>query len=99
MTELIGTLAAILTTLSFVPQAVLVIRTGETAGISLTMYGMFTVGIAFWLVYGILRADMPIIIANIVTLSLASIILTLKIRAVLAGVRPVIMPADPNLLD
>ncbi len=85
MTDLIGIIAAMLTTLSFVPQAVLVIRTGETAGISLIMYAMFTTGIAFWLGYGLLRGDMPIIVANTVTLSLAAIILTLKVRAILAN--------------
>lgn len=84
MIELIGTIAAILTTASFVPQAVLVVRTGNTSGISLTMYLMFTIGITFWLVYGLMLGAMPIIIANVITISLAAIILTLKIKAVLA---------------
>lgn len=84
MTELIGLLAALLTTLSFVPQAVLVIRTRQTAGISLTMYSMFTAGITGWLTYGILLQDFPLIAANLVTLALASIILTMKFRAVLS---------------
>lgn len=84
MTEFIGLAAAILTTLSFVPQAFLVIRTQQTAGISLTMYSMFTAGIACWLGYGVLLSDLPIIGANIVTLALASVILTMKLRAVLS---------------
>jgi MtN3 and saliva related transmembrane protein len=79
---MIGLIAAILTTLSFVPQAILVLRTRQTAGISLAMYAMFTLGIAFWLVYGILRDDMPIVVANVVTLSLASLILGMKVMAV-----------------
>lgn len=83
MIDFIGTLAAILTTLSFVPQAILVIRTRRTEGISLTMYAMFTTGVAAWLVYGISLGAMPIIIANAVTLALASIILTIKTRSVL----------------
>ena len=95
MTDIIGTLAAILTTLSFVPQAILVIRTGETAGISLTMYAMFTTGIAFWLGYGILRQDMPIIVANAVTVSLALIILALKIRAVFLERKKPTLPIEP----
>jgi len=88
MIDLIGTFAAVLTTLSFVPQAILVIRTKRTEGISLAMYAMFTTGVAAWLVYGISLGAMPIIIANAVTLALASIILAIKIRSVL--------PAQPS---
>ena len=83
MIDAIGIVAAFLTTLSFVPQAILVIRTKQTEGISLTMYAMFTTGVVAWLVYGIALGAVPIILANTVTLVLASIILTLKIRAVL----------------
>lgn len=83
MIDLIGTIAAVLTTLSFVPQAILVIRTKRTEGISLTMYAMFTAGVAAWLVYGLSLGAMPIILANAVTLALASVILTIKIRSVL----------------
>ncbi|MEZ6000259.1 SemiSWEET transporter [Hyphomonas sp.] len=81
MTDLIGTIAAVLTTLSFVPQAILVIRTKRTEGISVTMYAMFTAGVAAWLVYGISLGAMPIILANAVTLALASIILVIRIRS------------------
>ena len=84
MIDAIGIAAALLTTLSFVPQAILVIRTRQTQGISLAMYAMFTTGVAAWLVYGISLGAMPIILANAVTLALASIILLIKIRAVLA---------------
>ena len=80
MTDMIGLIAAALTTLSFLPQALLVIRTGKTEGISLVMYAMFTAGVAGWLVYGVILGSWPIIVANIVTLMLASVILTLKIR-------------------
>jgi len=83
MIDAIGIVAAFLTTLSFLPQAILVIRTKQTEGISLTMYAMFTTGVAAWLVYGIALGAVPIILANIITLILASIILTIKIRAVL----------------
>ena len=88
MIDTIGILAACLTTLSFVPQAILVIRTRRTEGISLIMYAMFTAGVAAWLVYGIALGALPIILANMVTLALASVILTIKIRAVL--------PAQPS---
>ena len=88
MIDAIGIVAAFLTTLSFVPQAALVIRTRQTQGISLTMYAMFTAGVAAWLVYGIILGALPIILANVVTLALASMILTIKIRSVL--------PAQPS---
>ena len=83
MTELIGMIAAVLTTLSFVPQAVHILRTGQTEGISLIMYALFTTGISVWLAYGILLGALPIILSNAVTLVLAATILVLKIRAVL----------------
>ncbi len=92
MTEFIGFLAAILTTVSFVPQAVHILRTRETGGISLVMYILFTTGIAAWLAYGILIASLPVILSNLVTIVLAGTILTLKARAVLAARRPVLQP-------
>ena len=79
MSDLIGTIAAILTTLSFLPQAVLVIRTRNTDSLSLLMYAMFTAGILCWLAYGLLIASLPIILANAVTVCLASVILGMKI--------------------
>jgi len=72
---LLGYAAAILTSLSFIPQAWLVIRTRRTGGISLLMYSLFTVGVSFWLIYGIASKAMPIIAANAVTLTLAGTIL------------------------
>ena len=92
MTELIGFLAAILTTISFVPQAVHILRTRETGGISLVMYVLFTAGIAAWLAYGVMIASVPVVLANLVTIVLAGTILTLKARAVLAARRPVLQP-------
>jgi MtN3 and saliva related transmembrane protein len=79
-TDLIGTLAACLTTFSFLPQAIKTFRTKDVSGISLTMYGIFTAGVALWLVYGILLGAWPIIIANVITLSLALSILMMKLR-------------------
>jgi len=78
--ELIGSLAALLTTLSFVPQAWKTWRTRDVSGISLLMYSAFTLGVALWLVYGWLLGAWPIIIANAVTLSLALGILGMKLR-------------------
>ena len=59
MTELIGLLAAILTTASFLPQAILVVRTRNTEGISLAMYILFTIGVAGWFAYGLLIESLP----------------------------------------
>lgn len=78
--EWAGYVAAALTTFSFIPQAARTIRTKETHGISLWMYVMFNVGIAFWLVYGFVLMSWPMIVANIVTLALSGTILALKIR-------------------
>jgi MtN3 and saliva related transmembrane protein len=80
LSELIGYCAAFLTTLSFVPQAWLTFRTRDVRGISLGMYSVFTFGVALWLLYGVLMAAWPIVLANAVTLALASVILTMKVR-------------------
>lgn len=79
-TDLIGTIAACLTTFSFIPQAVKTFRTKDVSGISLSMYGIFTAGVALWLVYGILLMAWPIIIANAITVSLALSIFVMKLR-------------------
>ncbi len=79
-TEALGYLAASLTTLSFVPQAVRVIRTRDTRAISLSSYALFCAGIALWLAYGIALGAAPIVVANAVTLVLASTIFALKLR-------------------
>lgn len=78
--EWVGFLAAALTTFSFIPQAIRTIRTKETHGISLGMYVMFTVGVAFWLAYGLMLMSWPMILSNVVTLALSSTVLALKIR-------------------
>ena len=76
----IGSAAAILTTVAFIPQAWKVWRTRHTADISLGMYILFTTGVALWLAYGILLGSWPIIIANCVTLLLAGMVLVMKIK-------------------
>jgi MtN3 and saliva related transmembrane protein len=78
--EWIGYVAAVLTSASFIPQAVMTIRSRDTHSISRGMYIFFTVGVALWLVYGIALGSWPMIIANVVTLILASTILALKLR-------------------
>ncbi|MFZ5656630.1 MAG: SemiSWEET transporter [Pseudomonadota bacterium] len=78
--ELLGYVGATLTTLSFIPQAIVTIRTRDTRGISLGMYSVFTVGVAFWLAYGFVLGSWPMILSNIVTLALSSTILAMKLR-------------------
>ena len=76
----IGAVAATLTTSSFVPQVLHTFRTKDVSGISLGMYSAFTLGIFLWLVYGLLLDAWPIIIANAITVSLATCILVMKLR-------------------
>ncbi|HEX5340206.1 MAG TPA: SemiSWEET transporter [Gammaproteobacteria bacterium] len=76
----IGLAAALLTTIAFVPQVIRSWRTRDTRGISLPMYSVFTVGIGLWLVYGLMLHDLPITLANGVTLALALAVLVLKLR-------------------
>lgn len=78
--ELVGYLAACLTTVSFVPQAWLTFRTRDVRSISLGMYSVFTLGVFLWLVYGVLLSAWPVVAANAVTLVLASSILGMKLR-------------------
>ncbi|MDD5030881.1 MAG: SemiSWEET transporter [Rhodoferax sp.] len=80
LTDVVGTLAAILTTVSFAPQALHTFRTKDVRGISLGMYSAFTLGVALWLAYGLLLQAWPIVIANLVTLALAATILVMKLR-------------------
>ena len=77
--DFIGSLAAFLTTLSFVPQAWLSFKTRDVSGVSLGMYSAFTVGVALWLVYGVLLGSWPMVIANSITLVLALMILGMKL--------------------
>ncbi|NDP40556.1 MAG: hypothetical protein GZ093_17750 [Rhodoferax sp.] len=80
LTETFGYCAAVLTTVSFVPQAWHTFKTRDVRGISLGMYSVFTAGVACWLVYGLLLGAWPIVIANVITLALAGGILAMKLR-------------------
>ena len=77
--DFIGYCAAALTTGSFVPQALLTLRTRDVSGISFVMYSAFTAGVALWLAYGVALGQWPIVVANAVTLLLAATILCVKI--------------------
>ena len=77
--DIVGSLAAILTTVSFFPQAWHSFKTKDVSGVSLGMYSVFTVGVALWLVYGLLLRAWPIVVANVITLGLALAILGMKV--------------------
>ncbi len=72
--------AAFLTTASFIPQAIQVIKTKDTSGISLTMYSMFVLGVLLWAIHGFIIQDTAVILANIITFVLASIVLAYKLK-------------------
>lgn len=77
--DIVGSLAAVLTTVSFLPQAWHSFKTRDVSGVSLGMYSVFTVGVALWLVYGLLLGAWPIVVANVITLGLAVAILGMKV--------------------
>jgi MtN3 and saliva related transmembrane protein len=77
---LIGLIAGSCTTISFLPQVIKTFRTKETKDISITMYIILASGIFLWTLYGILIKDLPVILANAISLVLASIVLILKIK-------------------
>ena len=76
--NLIGYVAAALTTLSFFPQAIKTLRSRDTRGISLRMYLLFTIGVALWAIYSLQVNDGPVFICNIITLIPASVVLLMK---------------------
>jgi len=80
MIEIVGFLAAILSTFSFLPQVIKTWKSKSAKDLSLGMYLLVSSSVLMWLIYGILQVDWPIILANIVTLSLSLVILYFKIR-------------------
>jgi len=75
-----GLAAAFCTTFSFLPQAIKTIRTKDTSSISLSMYALFTFGTLLWFLYGIGSHNLPVYLANGVTLVFALIILGYKLK-------------------
>lgn len=80
MIEIIGYIAASLTTISFIPQALKVIRTNDVKALSLKMYIILNIGLLLWLIYGLLTVSMPLILANSITLFFTGFILFKKIK-------------------
>jgi MtN3 and saliva related transmembrane protein len=86
--HLIGYFAGILTTVSFIPQLLLTLKTRNTMSLSLGMYSAFTLGVTLWLAYGVLLNDYALIIANTLTLTMAFTILLIKILNIVKNREP-----------
>jgi MtN3 and saliva related transmembrane protein len=80
LSDALGYLAAVLTTVSFVPQVLHTWRARRAQGISLGMISLFSLGVALWLAYGLMLGAWPVIVANGVTLALALFLLGMKLR-------------------
>ena len=78
--EILGVLAAIITTVSFLPQVYKTWKTKDTKALSLTMYTFFFIGVSMWVVYGFYLKSIPIIVANIITAISALTLIGLKIK-------------------
>ncbi len=78
--EVVGFIAAILTTTAFLPQALHSWKTRDLSGISFNMYVTFTLGVMLWLIYGFFIKSMPVIAANVITLPTTVMILFLKMK-------------------
>ena len=79
LVTIIGSLAAICSTVSFVPQACKIIRTRDTSGLSARMYAVTVTGFSLWLAYGIMLGEWPLIVTNAVCLALSAFILAMRI--------------------
>lgn len=77
---LIGTVAGVCSTSSFIPQVIKVWREGDTEAISKKMYLVTVTAFSLWIVYGLMIGSMPIIVFNIASLALSATILVLKLR-------------------
>ncbi len=78
--DMVGFSAGTLTTLCWLPQAVQILKTRETAGVSLPTYLAFAAGVGLWLTYGLLLHNLPIIIPNAITMVLVLAIIALRLR-------------------
>jgi MtN3 and saliva related transmembrane protein len=77
---LVGFIAGLFTTLAFVPQVLKIWHTKSAKDVSLLAFAAFTLGVALWLLYGILQEEPPMILWNSVTLALAVAIIGMKLK-------------------
>jgi MtN3 and saliva related transmembrane protein len=78
--EIVGYIAALCTTLCWLPQAVRTIRTKDTRAISLVTQAFFALGITLWMVYGVALGSWPVILSNLVTFPLVMVVIVMKLR-------------------
>lgn len=78
--EVLGVVAATLTTGGLVPQTIKVWRTKSAGDLSLLMYLMIWVGIVLWIIYGVIITSLALLYANVISLLLVSLILYFKLR-------------------
>ena len=79
LSSIVGGMATIASTTSFLPQAWKVIRTRDTSSISKRMYVITVVGFSLWLTYGLLLGEWPLIVTNGICLALSAFILAMKL--------------------
>lgn len=84
-TDILGLVATCFTTSSFVPQVWRTWKTRDVSGISLATYLVITIGLALWLVYGFVRGDLPLIVANSVMVVLTGAITVMKLKFAVPG--------------
>ena len=80
-TSILGFTAAFFTTVCNIPQAVKIIRTKETKGVSAPTYAALFIGLVIWVIYGILKEDWPVIVANTISALICGIVLFLKLTS------------------
>jgi MtN3 and saliva related transmembrane protein len=80
MIDAVGLVAAVITTLCWLPQMIKTITTKDTSGISLWMQVSLNIGVTLWLLYGTLLGSWPLIGANLLTLMMTLTMLGLKLR-------------------
>ena len=78
--ETLGLAAGFLTTVAYVPQVAKIWRSKSARDVSLRTFAALTAGVGAWLVYGILKHDLPLVLSNAVTLVLAAAILAMKVK-------------------
>jgi len=79
-TEIIGLIAGLLTTAAFIPQVIKTWRTKSAKDLSLVMFLLYCLGVLLWSIYGLMIDQFPVILWNIITLALASVILYFKLK-------------------
>jgi MtN3 and saliva related transmembrane protein len=99
--ELLGFLAAILTTIANFPQAYKIIRTRNTRDISPVTYSMLLVGMILWIIYGIIQNDLPIIVGNSIAAFTSAVILFLKFtsRKVIDIIHETVIPESKDDIE